>query len=715
MTNMILSVLPNLSSHAVETKSPDELAALQNPRPHSITKQQFRDWCSAPSTQSAFLSVWQGINPKARIATGNPVTRLHGIIGDYDNDEAYQKLNDLPNSCGHLPKWISKTFSPGKARLIWEFEAPVNVLNPDLTDAFLKELDKRIRFSKALPGFDKSSTDDNQYFELGTDWVRVEEATPIPTSLLEMCMIEAGTHAKLSTSDVEIPIEAVAAEVARQFPGRFSKPFEVGARLPLFWINDGIDREGAVVTPNGMVCFSDRAVSNFMPWRSVLGAKFVAQYEEELIGGAASKFYTDGRAYYTKPGKEWIALSREDAKLQLKVMGVSDQKRKGQNASDVEAVLAHIQIQRRVAAAAPILFRENDIEEINGVRYLNLNTTQAMQPAEDGSPMLFPWIAEFLENAFDGGKNHFLGWFKHFYESALRKDLAPGQVIVIAGDAHTGKSFINRWLIGAAVGGSVNATQVLMHQASFNKQAGEVAVWRVDDAPTDGDYRDKRRFTQALKEHAANPTLLYHPKFRDALELPFLGRVVITMNTDPESLALLPAMDGSFADKVMLFKINEDFRPKFKRTNSENEAMILRELPHFLRWLLDWEIPADVVHKSKPRYGVRPFHHPRLVEESHAESTEYSLQELLEPWAIAKSKDPNAQTSFTASELLHELQSEYPGLTRHLTTQKVGKSLKKLLGTWPVLVEKYISMGIAKYKFNFHLTSVMDCSTDEPF
>jgi len=712
---MIISSIANLSSHVAAPEDAQSISLYNNPRPTGITKEQFRSWCAANTTQSKFISVWQGINPKARIATGNPATRLHGIIGDYDSVTAYANISELPRSCGVLPTWVINTFTPGKVRLVWEFESPVNVGNVELTDRFLQQLDKRVRFSKALPGWDKSSTDSNQYFEVGHNWQRINEASPIPESLLEMAMMEAGTSAKITSNDVEIPMQAIAAEVARQFPGRWNKSFEVGQRGPLFWIADGIDREGCVVTANGMVCFSDRAASNFMPWRTILGTKFVSEYEQEIIGGAAAKFYTDGKAYYTKPNGEWIGLSREDAKLQLKVMGVSDQKRKGQNASDVDAVLAHIQIQRRVTAAVPVLYRDTDIEEIGGERYLNLNTRQAMQPAADGDPNLWPWIHNFVENAFDGGRDHFLGWFKHVYESALRKDLQPGQVIVIAGDAHTGKSFINRWMIGAALGGSVNATQVLMRQSSFNKQAGEVGLWRVDDAPTDGDPRDKRRFTQALKEHAANPTLLYHPKFRDAIELPFLGRVVITMNIDPESLALLPAMDSSFADKVMLFRLRDGFVPKFKRTTTENESQILSELPHFLRWLLNWEPPKEVINRSKPRYGVKPFHHPKLVEESHAESVEYSVQELLEPWCIGKSKDRDAQATYTATELLHELQNDMPGLTRHLTAQKLAKSLSKLLGAWPVLTEKYISRGIAKYRFNFEKDISGGGVIDEPF
>jgi hypothetical protein len=714
---MPLFTLPNLSTHAVESITPEVIADLPNPRPLGQTKEQFRSWCVAPTTKSNFLSVWQGVNPKSRIASNNPATLLHGIIGDYDSANAHSHLKDLPTSCGVLPNWVASTFTPGKVRLLWEFETPVCVSNPELTERFMRELDKRIRFSKALPGYDKASVGENQYFEMGQDWRKVTDVTPVSTNLLEMAMIEAGAHAKLSTADVEIPIEAIAEEVHRQFPARWSKPFEVGQRGPLFWLDDGIDREGCVINANGMVCFSDRAASNFMPWRSILGSKFVQEYEQEVIGGAAQTFYYDGRNYWRKTQGCWQSIAREDVRVQLKDMGVSDQKRKNQPASDLERVLVHIQLNRRVAAAAPILYRDGDVEEVEGVKYLNTNNRQAMQPAPEGQgdPEKFPWIWKFMEQGFDDGhdlhgdapraRDYFLGWFHHFYASALNRDLQPGQVLVIAGDAHAGKSFINRWLIGAALGGSINATQVLMKQSSFNKGAGEVGLWRVDDAPTDGDYRDKRRFTQALKEHAANPTLLYQPKFKDAVELPFLGRVCITMNLDPESLALLPAMDSSFADKIMMFKIRKGFSPKFHRTTTENESMILKELPFFLRWVLDWgasHIPEEIMNKAKPRYGVKPYHHPELVEESHVETMEYGLKEVLESWCVEKSKDKNAQGVYTASELLQELRSSALGDTiRNMTPVMVGRNLKKLHGVYPKLHKIRVLKGITRYTFNF--------------
>lgn len=720
---MKVHTLPNLSSHVVTDQVITDIATFKNPRPFGLTKEQFRAWSTTPTTNGCFLSVWSGVNPKARIASNNPAVRLHGIIGDYDSPKAQENLSALAQTVGVLPTWVCSTFTAGKVRLIWEFEHPVNVSNPELTDRFIKALDNKIRFSKALPGFDKCSVDPKQYFEIGSNWNRINEAAPVPDTLIEMAMIDAGTGAKIQTDTIEIPLETVAKEVHARFPGRWTKPFEEGQRGPLFWIDDGIDREGCVVTANGMVCYSDRAASNFMPWYAILGKSFVSKFEEETIGNAALMFWYDGRNYFRQHNGSWAAYAREDARLHLKVAGVSDKPRKNQTASDIDRVLQHIHLNRRIDAAVPIMFSEEDIVQMEGGgRYLNTNIRKAMPPAPEGTgnPDNFPWIWNFLQNGIDDGhadkdpskphaRDYFLGWLHWFYKSALDCRLQPGQILVIAGDIHTGKSFINRRLIGAIVGGSFEATHILMNPSAFNKSAGEVGHWRCDDAPTDGEWREKQRFSRALKAHAANPTVLYHPKFRDAIELPFLGRICITCNLDPESLTILPAMDASFADKVSMFKIREDFHPKFHRTTHENEAMIEKELPYFLRWLLDWgekEIPKEIVNKKHPRFGVKAYHHPLLVEASHAESFEYSVQEVMQIWVTAKAKDKTAKTKYTATEILQDLQ-ELPGLsqaTRQWNNRTLGKNLTKLLGKFPPLVEKKGIDNVSRYIFNFSLS-----------
>ena len=55
----------------------------------------------------------------------------------------------------------------------------------------------------------------------------------------------------------------VAEKVGAVYGHRWTGDFDVGCRGPLFWIDDGIDREGCQVAEDGMICYSDRAGRGF--------------------------------------------------------------------------------------------------------------------------------------------------------------------------------------------------------------------------------------------------------------------------------------------------------------------------------------------------------------------------------------------------------------------------------------------------------------------
>ena len=676
---MKLYTLPNVVSHETSETSDTVLCALDNPRldltDKPKTKDEYMTWCSLADTKGVFLSAFEGVTPGRRITKENPAKRMHGVIADYDADTAMDRIDQLNKSTAYLPQHVVATFSPGKARLVWVFEEPVYVLNEEVFAEFLKELDKKVRISNALPGFDKKSFETTQYFELGDGWQTYTTTHVLPAALLEACMLVAAEKCKVTPTDAPvIPLDVVAAEIESQFPNRLTRAFEMGAKQPLFWLDDGVQREGCVVTENGMVCFSDRAGTNFKSWKSILGAKFVEKYEAEQTGQAARLFWFDGKHYWTKHnGHSYVFLNKEDAKLHLKGAGCDDRLQRGSRVSEVERVLIHIHTARRVTAAVPVLFAPDEVVEWGGERYLNISNKRAMQPGDSADPKKFPWLHEFVTNAFDSHQDgvpawqYFVSWFRRFYGSCLDLKPLPGQVVIIAGEAHTGKSFLNKWVIGEAVGGSVDAEPLLLKQTSFNKQGAECALWRCDDAATEGDYANRQLFTKSLKQMAANPSQLYQPKFRDSIELPFLGRVVVTCNVDSESLKILPTLDGTIRDKVMLFKLSQGFRPHFYGSNYQTEERVKRELPYFLRWVLDVKLEEKIEDPVYKRFGVRSFHHQDLVHQAQVESQEYIFSEILDRWIHAKRSEGIEELEIMATELLNQM----------AVVEGVGESLRK--------------------------------------
>jgi hypothetical protein len=700
--------------HSVVQTDDVAMSTVVNPRPQGLTKEQFREWSVMSNTKGHFLSVWEGLNPAARIGQGNPSRKLHGIIADYDSVDALSKIQSLPSSTGLLPTWVHETFTPGKVRLIWAFEKPVSVSNQQVADGFLKELNARLKISDALPGFDEASWKDSQYFEMGGNWSSVQGAVPVPSSMLSYCMMEGGLKAKVQVDDSPvIPMSIIAEAVEKNFPGRWKGVFEEGVRGPLFWINDGIDRIGCVVSENGMVCYSDRAGSNFVPWWAIFGRAFVERFEEQQASKFAESYYFDGKNYWElNKENSWVDINKDNARMHLKGAGCPDKARKGQPVSDVERTLIHIHNNRRVAAVVPILFNPDEVVELKGQRYLNSSTKKAMEPAADGDPALWPFIHDFIFNGFDGDLDGIpaaiilMAWWKRLYQSSYEGKPLPGQVLIIAGEAHCGKTLFNKWVLGESVGGSVDAEPILMKTTNFNKQGAEVALWRCDDAASDGDYQTKLSFAKSLKAMAANPSQLYQPKFRDSIELPFLGRVVVTTNVDPESIRVLPTMDASMKDKIMLFKMKEDYQPDFYDSNYKNEARILKELPHALRHLLDWVPPAEVMDPKYKRFGVRAFHHPDLIQAAQTETREYVFSEILVPWINGKYNEGIKEVEIMASQLLKDLIGLSEGsasVSKDFNVTSVGKQLGKLLqqGSVPELKGKRICRGKILWRFTF--------------
>ena len=618
-------------------------------RPAFSTKEEFREWCSDNATQWCFYSAVEGTNANVRISRQNPPMRLHGIVADYDAALSVQDIQSLiAKNAVVAPMYYSQTFSGG-ARLVWVFDEPVFIDNHKLCEQLLKIAGKELKLKSLLPSFDPASLETSQYFEAGSGWTQVIGAAPIDPSMVGYWMHEACKKTDVTSEGPAIPLDVVYDEVQKQFPSRWQGNFELGCRGPLFWINDGIDRVGCEVAPTGMICYSSRAGTSFAPWGVILGNAFVKAYETKKYGTIVDQYWYDGACYWWKtPEEEWRSSSKEDLVLHLKVGSKLSTKIKDrETSSEVDRVLYSIQMTKKVDAAVPFIYNPNTVVQHNGLRHLNINKREVMQPVESDHILEwgegFPWLAEYFDNMFDPPeqKLYLMAWLKRFYESALGGHLEAGHNLFIAGPPEKGKSFFSMQILRQMMGGSTDASAYLMSESAFNKELGEVAVWNVDDGTSSHDWKSKKRFSEMVKKSAANQFLNYQPKFKDAASLPWSGRVVVTLNDDAQSLDLLPDLNGTILDKLMLLRCS-NWRPEFSVMREQNNSMVTRELPFFLRWLTQWTMPADI--KSSARFGFEPFHHPELVAASRDQSPSYRFREALELWRVEYKKANPSQT-----------------------------------------------------------------------
>jgi len=617
------------SADVLTTDNPMALAAGLSVPETIKTKAAFRRWSEDATTQHAFLSYATGSAPQGRITAENPVVSVGGFIADYDLPSDRDTIKgQISKLCPCKPTYLATTYSDC-VRLIWEFETPLRI-DERIYESFMRRLGKSLAAEKLTAGFDQCSYRAAQFFEAGTDWE--DTGSKIPEDMLLGILAGASSSIPDLTKDTEIPIEHVAAEVERKFPGRWQGAFDIGARGPLFWIDDGIDRVGCIVRPDGITAYSDRSPKGFLSWAEILGAPFVEAYTSTKLSPILASYWFDGDHYYRLMNGLPKRVPESQVKAELLESGLSTKVKPGDNLSEIARIVLRIQQQNRIDDAAPVLYSDKMMIENNGGFILNTNAAQAISSGPDGDPKNWPWLHGWLNQLFTKAGEHdaldyFYSWLSRFYIGTRDRKVVQGHALLLVGPSGRGKSLLSNRVIGALVGGFEDASRFLAARTNFSKKLAGVALWAVDDAIAASTFKDQQLMTEMLKKTVANPRLEYEPKYVDSVTIPWGGRVVMSLNEDANSLAVVPSMDSSNRDKTMALQISPDSSTEFP-PNTELEVMISKELPYFARFLEEWEVPSYIEGDS--RFGIKEYIAPTIEVAAFNNSSRSGIAEMVD-------------------------------------------------------------------------------------
>jgi hypothetical protein len=404
-----------------------------------------------------------------------------------------------------------------------------------------------------------------------------------------------------------------------------------------------------------MQCFT--GTEPFVSWSSIFGRGFVEKLSSRKLGEILDGIYYDGDAYwYQTPNGKWESHAEREMARHLKVhKTLSADRIDGKTYSQIEEALDAICTNCRISGTAPFIFQPSGVLDFMGERILNISNLKVLAPAEpcEGSNVYgthFPWIGQFLQELFDPWDQveFLMAWLKRFYCSAREGKLLQGQAVFLAGDTGRGKTFFSNRIVGALVGGHADASQYLMGKTTFNKDLFHKAFWTVDDALPGDNNQDHKAFSTMIKRVTANNMFEFHAKFKDATQVAWSGRVMVTGNLDADSLRILPDLDTSILDKLLLFKAAP--RVAHFPEKHELEDIVRRELPYLAAWLINWQPPQNVIDKD-PRYGVAKYHHEFLKLASNDTNDSSTVRELLQKFM----KDEKTDFEGTTVDLLHQL------------------------------------------------------------
>lgn len=632
--NVQLPMLPNLSSHMVEMGRPWEAQIIAHEK--LPTKEVYRAYLSNIETRDCAISGIRGIVTNLRVNRDNPAAALLAVVADYDVVMTDAERAKRVDKMLIKPNFVSTSYSGG-THAVWLLECPIPILPGGEFYHFLaNSIKKELRLARAFGALDENAFDNSsQYYHAGWNWKFIH-SSPIAESRCLRWFSEAMNKTRMGDCNgVVVPLSRVREEINKRFPGRWNGDFELGSRGCRFWDRNADNPTAAIVHERGMVCFT--GPFPFRSWADIFGREFVDDYRDERIGQVLKDFYCVGNNFYAltdniKPDGSihyaWTSQNRQNIETRLaKRYGFSTKADTDGAQSEVKDMIGEIMERNTMEAAIPLIYKEPGKTILYGKPVLNTSFLKVHPPDlslgkswGDG----FPWIAAFMEGLFPDNiqRERFMAAWAYAYRNAYHGHPRNGHTIFIAGERGVGKNFLTECLYGASMGGYSDASDYVLGTTRFNARLFEVGVWTLNDTVTKGNPQERSIFSKFLKKLAANHQHIFEGKFKDSFALDWQGRILVTLNTDPMSLAILPDIDINNTDKISLFKTSD------KVLDDKDAAEHARkEMGALCSFLLNWELPEHCIGNA--RWGVRNYLHADLAVEASNSGSTASFGEIL--------------------------------------------------------------------------------------
>lgn len=314
-----------------------------------------------------------------------------------------------------------------------------------------------------------------------------------------------------------------------------------------------------------------------------------------------------GQTWLELPSKRWLALEKSDVKRHFQLAGfpVNDFHYSGM--TQFEHAMVICQRDLCVDYAGPLGGHRTGIYNCSDGKKILVTSEPKFIPAVEGeSPRFDKFILELFgpEQA-----TFFLLWLKVARDSLVRGDFRPGQMLSLAGPSGCGKSLLQSIITEFLGGRAAKPYLYMTGQTAFNSHLAGSEHLIIADEQASLDLRSRRNFGAAIKDLTVNLEMNVHAKGRDiAVCVPTFRRLSLSVNHEPENLAIHPPADDSILDKIAFLKCSPaDVGPDRKKVWSE----FMAELPAVAWQLERMRIPRSM---ADTRYGVRAYHNPEILE-----------------------------------------------------------------------------------------------------
>ena len=322
---------------------------------------------------------------------------------------------------------------------------------------------------------------------------------------------------------------------------------------------------------------------------------------------------------------KYQAIPEHNLERKLVNAGLEKYPAKGETASETSLALGYIDHHCTVDYYGPVGGYEQGVIDMCGKRIL-VNDEAELIEAVPGD---WPVLRSVIENMLGEEQTpYFYGWLKTAMVMLRAREWQPGQALVLAGPPNCGKSLMQKILTPLFGNRQCNPYAYMTEKTTFNGQLGGATLWVIDDEVESSAPNMRGKLGTKLKAFCCTEILSVEAKYQMPILLIPLRRLFITLNDTARCLRVLPSLDNDMKDKIMLLRAEYHPMPEEEYGGRAGFLrQLISELPAFLAFLLDWEIPKEI---RDQRYGVRHFHNRNLLKIMRAGSDEGVLLECIE-------------------------------------------------------------------------------------
>ena len=301
-------------------------------------------------------------------------------------------------------------------------------------------------------------------------------------------------------------------------------------------------------------------------------------------------------------------------------------KQKGESLGEIDQFLLRT-AKDPVAYSGPLAgHKAGPIDHPNG-RILVTTPCRPLQGIDAPCSDILEWLHQ-LANRDERQFQTLLLWMHLRRRALLKGTWRAGQLLVLAGPAGCGKSFLQSQIITPLLGGRIARPYRYMHGGTeFNAELFAAEHLSIEDESPARDLTSRRALGNHVKSMLFSAVQQCHPKGRTPINITPIWAMSLSVNEEPETLMVLPPIDETLADKLIILKCRKPEPPPGHPEEMQALLrMVGRELPAFAHYLDTVSIPPDY---AEPRTGLRHYHNPEIVEALQGLSPEAKLDQLI--------------------------------------------------------------------------------------